>query len=322
MSRRLDALRERFPITPERYTQIAFAALVLLVLIVFTGAAVRLTGSGLGCPTWPKCTETSIHSSLDTHGVIEFGNRVLTFVVSAGAIAAALGAYLRVADDEPRRDLRRLGLLLPLGVVAQAIVGGLSVLFELAPGWVMAHYALSSVILIASFELWWRSKRTRAETDAVLADRPTVLLLRGLVGLAGVAIILGTMSTAAGPHAGASGTGEFVGRFDFWGGETLRTAIGLHGGVVTLLGLGTLVAWWMARTRGTAELRQALVGTLALMATQGVIGITQYNLELPAELVWIHVALATLTWVGYVHAWAAAGRLPAAADSRVYAAAG
>jgi cytochrome c oxidase assembly protein subunit 15 len=303
----LDRLRARYTIRPETYVRITWWALVLLVLIVFTGAAVRLTGSGLGCPTWPKCTETSVHSSLDTHGLIEFGNRVLTSLVSAGAIAAALGAYLVVA---PRRDLRYLALSLPLGVVLQAVIGGLSVLFDLAPGWVMTHYLVSMVLLSWALDLWWRAQRTPDEVAAVRTDRRTVLLVRGLLGLAAVAIALGTVSTAAGPHAGSSGTGEFVGRFDFWGSDTLARAVHVHGYVVTALGLATLYAWWRARD---AELRRTLLLVLGLLALQGVIGISQYNFELPAELVWVHVALATLTWVGYVHARAAAGPVPAAA---------
>ncbi len=294
--------------TPERFATTTKAALFLLILIVFTGAAVRLTGSGLGCPTWPKCTETSVHSSLDTHGVIEFGNRVLTFLVSAGVIAAALGAYLVVPE---RKDLRYLALTLPFGVFLQAIIGGLSVVFKLAPGWVMTHYIVSGVLLIWAFDLWWRSERTEEEVKAVRADRTTVILARGLMALAAVAIVLGTISTAAGPHAGSSGTGEFVGRFDFWGADTLSRVIFVHGYVVTALGLGTVYAWWRARRTDNAELTRTLALTIALLGAQGGIGIAQYNLELPSELVWVHVALATLTWVGYVHVRAAAGPLPA-----------
>jgi cytochrome c oxidase assembly protein subunit 15 len=244
-----------------------------------------------------------VHPSLETHGLIEFGNRVLTGLVSAGAIAAALGAYLVVP---PRRDLRYLALSLPLGVVLQAVIGGLSVLFELAPGWVMLHYVVSMVLLTWAFDLWWRAQRAPDEAHVVRTDRTTVLLVRGLMALAAVAIVLGTMSTAAGPHAGSSGTGEFVGRLDFWGSETLRRVIHLHGYVVTALGLGTLYAWWRARVQ-SSELRTTLTLVLGLLATQGVIGIAQYRLELPAELIWVHVALATLTWVGFVHARAAAG---------------
>lgn len=307
MRTRLAAFADRHPISPERYSQIAFAALVLLILIVFTGAAVRLTGSGLGCPTWPKCTETSVHSSLDTHGVIEFGNRLLTFVVSAGAVGAWLGVFL---VKPARPDLKYLALSLPFGVLLQAVIGGLSVLFQLAPGWVMAHYLVSMVLLLWAFELWWRSLRAPDEVRTVTADRATVLLVRGLYVFAFVAIALGTMSTAAGPHAGASGTGEFVGRLDFFGDETLRAVIHIHGVVVALLGVGTVAAWWMSRRRGSRELTTTLLLTIALLAAQGVLGIVQYRLELPAEMVWVHVALATLTWVGYVHARAAAGVVP------------
>lgn len=304
---RLLAFQERHPITPERYTKIAFAALVLLSLIVFTGAAVRLTGSGLGCPTWPKCTETSVHSSLDTHGVIEFGNRLLTFVVSAGTVAAWLGVFL---VKPARPDLKYLALSLPLGVVLQAVIGGLSVLFQLAPGWVMTHYLVSMVLLIWAFDLWWRSSRSPEEVRAAGTDRTLVIGMRVLYVMAFVAIALGTISTAAGPHAGASGTGEFVGRFDWFGDDTLRLIIHVHGVVVTVLGLLTIAAWFRARAHGSQELRTTLLLTLALMAAQGVLGIVQYRLELPAELVWVHVALATLTWVGFVHGRAAAGRLP------------
>lgn len=305
MRARFNAFAQRHPITPEQYTRLAFAALTLLILIVFTGAAVRLTGSGLGCPTWPKCTETSVHSSLDTHGVIEFGNRLLTFVVSAGAVGAWLGVFL-VRPARP--DLRYLALSLPLGVLLQAVIGGLSVLFELAPGWVMTHYVVSMVLLLWAFDLWWRSQRSAEDVAATRSDATTARLAQGLFVLAGIAIVLGTMSTAAGPHAGSSGTGEFVGRLDWFGTDTLSDVITVHGIVVTVLGLGTVYAWWRARAAAAAELERTLLMTIGLLVLQGVLGISQYRLELPAEMVWIHVALATLTWVGYAHVRAAAGQ--------------
>src|SRR5919112_1605028 len=115
---------DRFAITPERYALIARIALVMLTLIVLTGAAVRVTGSGLGCPTWPKCTEASLYTELNTHGLIEFGIRLLTFFVGFAAIGAFAAAFLRKPF---RRDLALLGLLLPLGVVAQAVLGGFTV---------------------------------------------------------------------------------------------------------------------------------------------------------------------------------------------------
>jgi cytochrome c oxidase assembly protein subunit 15 len=177
------------------------------------------------------------------------------------------------------------------------------------------------VLLAWSFDLWWRSERPPGESRVERSDRQTVLLVRGLMGLAAIAIVLGTVSTAAGPHAGSSGTGEFVGRLHFLGADTLRQIIHIHGYVVTALGLGTVFAWWRSRRTDNRELTQTLMLTIALLAAQGVIGIVQYQLKLPAEMVWVHVALATLTWVGYVHQRAAAGPLPARAGNHAVAAA-
>ena len=124
-----------------------------------------------------------------------------------------------------------------------------------------------------------------------------------------VAISAGTWATAAGPHAGSAGTGEFVHRLDFWGGETLSNLINTHGTLAAILGVATVACWLLARARnGNAELLLTLKLTAGLMALQGIVGIAQYRLELPSEIVWVHVALATLTWVGFVHVWAAAGR--------------
>ena len=189
----------------ETHRRLAFAALVLLVLIVFTGSAVRLTGSGLGCPTWPKCTETSIHSELDTHGVIEFGNRVLTSLVSAGAIAAALGSFLRRPLHPLRRDLAWIGVLLPLGVLVQAVIGGLSVLYKLAPGWVITHYLVSMVLLIASFALWWRSRLEPDQIAEVRSERSVVWAVRALCVYAFVAISGGHLGDGGRPPRGLGG---------------------------------------------------------------------------------------------------------------------
>lgn len=305
---RVQRLRERYSISAQTHQRLAFAALVLLVVIVFTGSAVRLTGSGLGCPTWPKCTDRSVYTELNSHGIIEFGNRVLTSLVSAGAIAAALGSFLRRPLSPIRRDLAWLGVMLPIGVVVQAVIGGLSVLYQLAPGWVMTHYVVSMIILVAAFGLWWRSRLTPDEIADVRSDRTVVTAVRLLCAWAAFAIVLGTASTAAGPHAGASGTGEFVHRLGFWGGNTLAHLINLHGTIAAILGLGTVGVWLLARSRsGSRELLLTLKLTALLLAAQGAVGILQYQLKLPSEIVWVHVALATLTWVGYVHVWAAAG---------------
>ncbi len=300
-------MRERFTVTPDRFTQVVLAAVVGLTAIVFTGAAVRLTGSGLGCPTWPRCTQTSLYTPLSTHGVIEFGNRMLTFVVGFAAVAPLVLVWFRKPF---RRDLAAFSVLLPLGVVAQAVLGGISVRTKLAPGFVMGHYGLSLLILVAAVGLWWRA-REEPYVDRPGADRLTVLAVRGLFVVGVAAIALGTAATAAGPHAGGAGTGDRVARLTWDGANTLSLMVHLHSYLNVALGGLIVAAWWLARSRGAVDgLRRILTRLALLMALQGAVGVAQYSLELPAEMVWVHVALATLTWIGLVRAWAFAGRLP------------
>src|SRR3954452_9733573 len=167
MSRRL----RRITITPERYFLVASAALVALTLIVFTGAAVRVTGSGLGCPDWPNCyRDGRLVAELNSHAWIEFGNRLLSGFVGVVAIAAGVLAFFR----QPfRRDLTVLGVLLPLGVVGQGVLGGLTVLYGLAPGWVMGHFLLSMAILVAAANLAWRARPSFAPDGPRAADLAT-----------------------------------------------------------------------------------------------------------------------------------------------------
>src|SRR3954453_12537380 len=131
-------------VSPLVYRRVAYAALAGCTLIVFTGAAVRLTGSGLGCPKWPRCEGTRLTPELHTHGVIEFSNRVMTSVVLIPRLLAVWAAWRRRPF---RRDLLYIALLLPLGVLGQAVMGGFTVLYGLAPGWVIGHFLLSMAVL-------------------------------------------------------------------------------------------------------------------------------------------------------------------------------
>src|SRR4051794_16855563 len=142
--------RRRTTVTPREYRLIAYAALAVCALIVFTGAAVRLTGSGLGCPDWPRCNGTSLTPKLQLHGLIEFSNRVMTSVV---AIPCLLAAGLAWRRRPFRRDLAWIALALPLGVLGQAVMGGFTVLYGLAPGWVIGHFLLSMALLVAAVGL-------------------------------------------------------------------------------------------------------------------------------------------------------------------------
>jgi heme a synthase len=292
-------------IGPQAYARIATAALAILALIVFSGAAVRLTGSGLGCPTWPKCHGHIVTTELDTHAWIEYGNRMVTGVVSVLAVLAALGAYLRRPF---RKDLAILGILLPLGVIGQIVLGGMSVLYGLAPGWVMSHFLLSQGILAAAIALAWRARHEPGAPPT--EQRGVVMAVRGLVPLAAWVLFLGTVATASGPHPGSSGTGEVVTRLSFEGGSTLDWTIHWHGRFSTLFGLSALAAWAYARRQGAnPQLRRALTTLCLLLATQGIVGFVQYESKLPAEIVWVHVILATLTWMTVLWSVAAAGKL-------------
>src|SRR6059036_3795658 len=161
----LERLRERtngYTVTAQQYSRAAYVALGALTLIVLSGAAVRLSGSGLGCPDWPKCYGKA-YPPLDAHALIEFSNRVITVPVSLAAGAAWLLALRR---RPYRRDLALLGALLPLGVIAQAVLGGFTVRGELDYGWVMGHFALSMLILLAASALVWRARPAPGEARA------------------------------------------------------------------------------------------------------------------------------------------------------------
>jgi cytochrome c oxidase assembly protein subunit 15 len=312
--------RRRLQVSPERYFVISAVALVALTLIVFTGAAVRVTGSGLGCPNWPQCYQNGrLVAELNSHAWIEFGNRLFTSFVAIAAGAAGVLAFFRRPF---RRDLAILGVLLPLGVIGQAVMGGLTVLYGLAPGWVMGHYLLSMAILVDAGALAWRSRPAFEAGEPPAADRATARAVWGLFALGAVTIFAGTAATAAGPHAGGEGTGDVVHRFVFKGAATVNWLIDRHGVLAAALGVLAVATWWLARRRAAGrELQVRLTRICILLAAQGVIGIVQFNLSLPAEIVWVHVAVATLTWVGIVLAAMQVGA-PERAPARVAALSG
>jgi cytochrome c oxidase assembly protein subunit 15 len=293
-----------FTISPKRYQQVAFVSLVLLAGIVTTGAAVRLTGSGLGCPDWPRCYGRVV-APLEYHAVIEFTNRMLSGLVGFSVIAASLLAWRR----RPFRwHLAFFGALLPLGVIGQAVLGGLVVRHHLAPGLVMSHFILSMILLDAAFALAWCSRYEPGERRAS-TDRLGVWAVRALVPLGQLTIVLGTMATAAGPHAGAH-EGELVKRFTFKGTGTLAWLVERHGAIAAVFGLAAIAVWFLLRRDGgDRRAQRPLTVLLGLLAFQGVLGITQYKLHLPAGLVWVHVVSATVTWITVLWAVATAGRL-------------
>src|SRR3954465_11234249 len=296
-------LKSRLEISRERYAQVTAVALAALALNVLTGAGVRLTGSGLGCPDWPKCYGGTV-PPLETHAVIEYGNRVLTGFVGIAVIAASILAWFR----KPFRwHLALFGALLPLGVIGQAILGALVVKYHLAPGLVMSHFILSMLLLDAAFALAWCSRYEPWERRRS-SDRLGVWSVRGLVPLGQLTILAGTITTASGPHAGAH-AGQLVHRFTFEGTGTLEWVVQRHAVAATLFGMGAVAVWLLLRREG-GERRalRPLTFVIALLAVQGVVGGVQWWLKLPSEIVWIHVTLATATWLATLWTVAGAGR--------------
>jgi cytochrome c oxidase assembly protein subunit 15 len=274
-----------------------------LVLIVFSGAGVRLTGSGLGCPSWPDCSGTFV-PELDTHVWIEYGNRLFSTVVGVACIAAGVLAF-RVRPL--RRDLLWPASLLAAGVIAQGVLGGVTVLLHLSWQVVIAHYLLSMTLLVAGAVLVWRVRRPAA---AAAADRLVELGARVLVVYGALVIVAGTFATAAGPHAGGAGTGDVVERLDAWGAGTLKSLILTHGHMATAMGVVAVALWAFAlHRRAGAALMRALTAVCVLMAVQGVVGLVQYHNALPAEVVWVHASLPAVLWTALVWSWAAAGSL-------------
>jgi len=273
-------------LAPPAYRRVTLFALLALTFIVVTGAAVRLTGSGLGCPDWPTCAENRIVAPWEYHAMVEFVNRTITGLVSVAVMLAVLGSLVR----RPRRkDLLWLSVGLVAGVLGQIVLGGLTVLFELKPGFVMAHFLLSMVLLANAVVLHHRAGRPAGPTRPAVGD-DLLALGRLAVAAGALAIFLGTIVTSSGPHGGD----EDAERLPFLLPDVTR----LHGIAVMLFLAVTLVTLWRLRRSGVDPriLRRSEV-LLAVVVAQGALGYIQYFTGVPALLVGFHVAGATAVWV-------------------------
>ncbi|MCU1359559.1 MAG: hypothetical protein JWN99_848 [Ilumatobacteraceae bacterium] len=274
-------------LSPQQYRTVCLIALLLICLIVVTGAAVRLTGSGLGCDDWPNCNSRQFVDVRTEHAAIEQINRLFTGLVSVGVIVAVLASLRR---QPRRRDLTRLSVGLVVGVLAQVVLGGITVLVDLHPLAVQAHLLLSMALVANATVLLSRS----GMPTSVRRHRVGRSLRRHVWVCAvatGVAIAFGTIVTGAGPHAGD----EKARRFDI----SITRAAQMHS-VAVWLAVGS-VAWLMYRLRGRAAERAVLDGPLVtwicVAVLQAGIGYLQYFTGVPAALVAAHVAGATLLWV-------------------------
>lgn len=268
--------------------RLGWATLVANIGIVVTGAAVRLTASGLGCPTWPRCTDSSFrpHGELGLHGAIEFGNRLLTFVLAAIAIATFVAAW-----QSGRRELRRLALVLALGVPGQAVVGGITVLTDLNPWLVALHLLLSLAMISVAVLFLWRLDRPRRVRGG---PRGLTALAWTTYAVSWVVLYVGTVVTGSGPHAGDLDVPRN-------GLDPLQLSQ-LHADVVFLL-VGLTVGLLLAlhATGAGPGPRRAVGWLLGVELAQGLVGFVQYFTDLPEILVGIHllgaaVIAAVVTW--------------------------
>ncbi|MDQ3105706.1 MAG: COX15/CtaA family protein [Actinomycetota bacterium] len=269
---------------------VAVASLLANIAIVLTGGAVRLTGSGLGCPAWPRCTEESYaaHGELGIHGAIEFGNRLLTFALAAVAVATVVVVWRARPIDRVRR---RLALLLAVGVPAQAVLGGLTVLTGLDP-WLVAWHLLVSLAMVAIsvvlLDRVGRGMESSARQPVIPMPGSLRMLALATYGAVWVVVYLGTVVTGSGPHAGDAASPR--------NGLHPETVSQLHADAVFLLvGMTIGVVLGLRAVGAPASAVRAAQWLLGVELAQGAVGFVQYATDLPILLVELHLLGACLT---------------------------
>jgi cytochrome c oxidase assembly protein subunit 15 len=274
-------------LSPSQFRAVSIAALFAICAIIVTGAAVRLTGSGLGCADWPACSSTKFIDVSSRHAAIEQVNRLFTGFVSVAVIASVLGSLIRVPR---RRDLTMLSLGLVVGVLAQIVLGGITVLADLHPVAVQGHMLLSLLLVTNAVVLVHRA----GEPDDGVAMRPVSPEISrhtfAVAVLTAIALVTGTVVTGAGPHAGDEDARRF--------GIDIADAARVHGSSVVIVVVTMLVLAWRLRSRPAerAELAEWISAWIVVALLQGSVGYIQYFNEVPAVLVGIHVFGATVLW--------------------------
>lgn len=279
--------------------RLSFANLLAQAGIIVTGVAVRATGSGLGCPTWPQCTPGSytptVEQAQSWHKYVEFGNRMLTFLLVVFALSTLVAVYVarfraqrESADNASRPDAVavRLAWVPFLGTFAQAILGGVTVRVGLNPYSVMAHFLLSLPLISAAYFLWRRLQHPAAPT---LASPHLRRLARGMLWAALVVLVLGTVATGSGPHSGDAAEPVRLG---------LDPAVmsWVHAAAVALFA-GLAIGVAAGGKEAAPSLAKAALGTLHIVGAQALVGIAQFAFGLPWWLLIVHAALAAWFWI-------------------------
>ncbi|MDQ1537899.1 MAG: heme a synthase [Actinomycetota bacterium] len=274
--------------------RVLLANLILEIGIVVTGGLVRLSGSGLGCPTWPQCVPGSFtpvpHQEQGFHKLIEFGNRTLTSVVGIAAVLVIVAIW-RWAPGRPA--LRRISVLPLVGVLLQAVLGGITVLTGLNPALVSAHFLASMILVSGSAYLLYRV--SEGDGFPITLVRPEIRPVAWVTaGLGAAILILGTMVTGSGPHSGDAHTPRF--------GFDPRTISWLHADAVMLFsGLVFAVLLAVQLTSSDRQPRRAWRAVLAITLLQGLVGYTQFLTDLPEVLVLVHMLGASLLTVSLTY---------------------
>ena len=281
-------LQRRLPERP--YRQLTLATMISIVALIASGGWVRLSESGLGCPTWPKCYSNHLTAHDSYHALIEFANRCVITAVGVLVVLTFLGALRR---RNPRRDLVWLSLALVLGYVAEAVLGGITVLFKLAPELVAAHLVLAMALLVVAVHLHWRAGDTRVPDSASARERAATagidvrLLARLMLAAITLVVILGTVATGSGPRAGSPDTPRFHLRFS--------STVELHAiAGMFLFGLVVASFFILRATDAPQRVRNVHLLLLAGLAIQGIIGYVQYFTHLKTGLVELHIVGAAL----------------------------
>jgi cytochrome c oxidase assembly protein subunit 15 len=287
--------------TPVSMRRLALAGVIADTMIMSTGAAVRLSASGLGCPDWPQCSTADVVASKNAGQTllntwIEFGNRLLNFplvIIAALIFIAAWRFRPGEPDGRRRRDLVWLGAAQPLGVVAQAVIGGIVVLTKLNPATVSVHFLVSAAVVAAAVTLHMRCAAI-ADTSRVPGTTPVRRDLRvisaALVAVTCLMLAAGTVVTGTGPLAGDAGVPRYP--------LPLEGVTQFHADIGWLLA-GLSIAMVLVLRLSAAPPRAVRAGwiMLAALGSQGVIGYIQYFTHLPAGLVWVHVTGSVLVWI-------------------------
>ena len=297
----------RGAISPERYVTLARAALWSLTVIVVSGAAVRLTGSGLGCSDWPNCEQDQFVAPLEFHALIEFGNRLFTGVVTIAVVLAVLGS-LRRSPKNPSLVWWSWGLV--AGVVAQIALGAVLVLTHLDARFTMGHFLLSMVLLWNATVVLEKAKADVPGASPTPPTRTGALDVRGatrtVFAMGAVLLVTGTVVTGSGPHSGSDDP-LVAARLPF----LVRDVTRIHSVTALIVLIAVLEVVRRAHAAGRFDLREEAMRVMTLLVVQGAVGYWQYFTGVPVELVAVHITIASITWIQIVRLAWLAERVPA-----------